>query len=269
MRHLLLAALVALAGLAHADDLTDIKKKGEILIGVKDSSPPFSQLDPKTRLLRGYDIEFAQGIARRLGVKPVFITVESDDRIPALKKRQVDLVVADLTRTRDREKEIDFSVAYFVTEDKVLGKKGRFKQESDLNAARLGATATSSTAKMLRKDFPQAKLVEFEDKPEIVKALVTGQIDGAVADGPVLASFQARLPANVRGQYEVSSFALSIKTIAVGLRKGEKELQAAVNAALVDMETSGDALKSFDRWFGSGSTEPMMRIFTISSFRTQ
>ncbi|HSC81785.1 MAG TPA: transporter substrate-binding domain-containing protein [Chitinolyticbacter sp.] len=269
MRRLLLATLFALASVAHADNLADIKKKGEILIGVKDSSPPFSQLDPKTRLLRGYDIDFALGIARRLGVKPVFITIESDDRIPALKNRQVDLVVADLTRTREREKDIDFSVAYFVTEDKVLGKKGRFKQESDLNAARLGATATSSTAKMLRKDFPQAKLVEFEDKPEIVKALVGGQIDGAVADGPVLASFQARLPANLRGQYEVSSFALSMKTIAVGLRKGEKELQVAVDAALVDMEASGEAVKSFERWFGAGSAEPMTRIFTISPYRTQ
>ncbi|WP_028454053.1 transporter substrate-binding domain-containing protein [Chitinilyticum litopenaei] len=269
MRQLLLASLLAITSLANANtnDLESIKKKGEILIGVKDSSPPFSQLDPKTRVLRGYDIEFAQGIARRLGVKPTFITLESDDRIPALKQEQVDMVVADLTRTRDREKEIDFSIGYFVTEDKVLAKKGRFKQDSDLASARLGATATSSTAKMLRKNYPQAKLSEFEDKPEIVKALLENKIDGAVADGPVLASFQARLPISVRDQYEVSDFALSVKIIGVGLRKNEKELRAAVDAALVDMEKAGEAAKIFDRWFGSGSAEPMSRIFTISPYR--
>ncbi|WP_432721391.1 transporter substrate-binding domain-containing protein [Jeongeupia wiesaeckerbachi] len=269
MRHLLFAGLFVLAGIAHASDLDEIKKKGEVVIGVKDSSPPFSLMDTKTRTLRGYDIEFAQGIARRLGVKPIFLIVESDDRIPALKAHKVDLVVADLTRTKEREKEIEFSLGYFVTEDKVLAKKGLFKRDADLNTARLGATATSSTSKMLRKNYPQAKLSEFEDKPEIVKALLANQIDGAVADAPVLANFQSKLPRDLRSQYEVSEFALSVKILGVGIRKNEKDLRSAVDTALLEMEKTGEAEKIFDRWFGSGTPDPITRIFTISSFRAQ
>ncbi|XZG70379.1 transporter substrate-binding domain-containing protein [Chitinibacteraceae bacterium HSL-7] len=267
MKHILATICLLAATFAHADQLADIKKKGQVVIGVKDSSPPFSTMDVKTRRLTGYDIEFALGIAKRLGVKPIFIPIESDERVPALNSGKVDLVIADFTRTPDREKLVDFSVGYFVTEDRVLGKKDRFKRESDMNGAQLGVTASSSTAKMMKKNHPEATLVLFEDKPEIVAALAKGEIDGAVADGPVLASFRARLPAATRVQYEVSEFPLSLKIIAVGVKKNERELRDAVDAALVDLEKTGEASAIFDRWLGSKSPFDMIRTFTISGRR--
>ncbi|WP_373974466.1 transporter substrate-binding domain-containing protein [Chitinibacter sp. SCUT-21] len=267
MRHFAALAFTVLASLAHATSLEAIQKKGEIVIGVKDSSPPFSMMDTKTRALKGYDIDFALGIAKRLNVKPVFKIVESDDRIPHLKNDTVDIVVADLTRTAEREREIDFSVGYFVTDDRILAKKGRFKSEADLAGAQIAVTATSSTSKKMKKNLPNTPQVEFEDKPEMVKALLAGSVEGVAADGPVLAAFLSRMPAAQRAQYEISDFAIEIKTIAVGMQKGEKKLQEAVNLALVDMENTGEAVTIFNRWFGPQTAMPMMRIFKISNRR--
>ncbi|WP_157314164.1 transporter substrate-binding domain-containing protein [Chitinibacter sp. GC72] len=267
MRSIAALVLTIVASVAQATSLEAIQKKGEIVIGVKDSSPPFSMMDTKTRSLKGYDIDFALGIAKRLNVKPVFKIVESDERIPHIKNDTVDIVVADLTRTAEREREVDFSVGYFVTDDRIMAKKGRFKSEADLAGAAIAVTATSSTSKKMKKNLPNTPLVEFEDKPEMVKALQSGSVAGVAADGPVLSAFLARMPAAQRSQYEISEFALEVKTIAVGMQKGEKKLQEAINQALVEMENSGEAVTIFNRWFGPQTAMPMMRIFKISNRR--
>lgn len=270
MKHWLLWAALLLSLNAAAATLAEIQSKGEIRVGVKENSPPFAQMDSKTRVLRGYDIEFAQGVAKRLKVKPVFITIDSEDRLNALKQNKVDLVVADLTRTVERDKEIDFSTGYFVTEDRILGKKGRFKTEANLNGATLGVLASSSTAKVIRKDYPGAKLVQFEDNPDIIKALQGGMIDGAAGDGPVLAAFLNGLPASSRNLFGVSDFSLGMNIFAMGMRKGEKDLRKAVNEALIDMEKTGEASAIFDRWFGPNSATPLLsRTFSISTHRVE
>ena len=61
------AALAA----APADTLTEVKKKGVLVAGVKDSLPPFGYVDEKSREIVGYDIDFIRAIARKLGVKVI------------------------------------------------------------------------------------------------------------------------------------------------------------------------------------------------------
>jgi polar amino acid transport system substrate-binding protein len=267
LRIILPLTLTLAISLAQAASLEAIQKSGQIVIGVKDSSPPFSQMDTKTRALKGYDIDFALGIAKRLNVKPIFKTLESDDRIPWVKEGKVDIVIADLARSTEREKEVAFSTGYFVTDTRILAKKGRFKTEKDLAGSQIALTSGSSSVKLMRKSFPETKLAEFEDKPEMLKAVLAGVVDGMLGDGPVMTSTLAQVPAAQRAQFEVSEFALDTKIFGVAMPKSEKTLQTAVNNALVDMETSGEALTIFNRWFGPQSSQPMGRIFKISPSR--
>lgn len=248
-------------GTALADDLADIKQHGSIRIGVKDSSPPFSQYDPATKTVTGYDIEFAMGIAKRLGVKPVLHTIESSDRIPMLNNKTIDIIVADFSKTPERTKQVDFSVGYYIAEERVLGKIGRFKAEEDMKGAVVGITNGSSLATGMPKDFPDTKLVLVSDKPDLVKQLNAGLVDGIASSTPVLNSLISQLqPTNA---YELSSFPLYVKASAVGIRLGQKNLVNAVNDALIDMEKSGEAVRIYERWFGANSKNPMPRIFKI------
>jgi polar amino acid transport system substrate-binding protein len=63
--------------------------------------------------------------------------------------------------------------------------------------------------------------------------------------------------------YEISPFPLNIKSYAVAMRKGEKNLQAAINDALIGMEASGDAERIYNRWFGPETSDPIPRGFSI------
>ncbi len=119
----IVAASFALAGIAHADQLADIKAKGRIVIGVLGTDEPNSFVDPKTRELVGYDVDLGTAVAKRIGVKPVFKQIAVAARIPELQQGHVDLLAASLTHNKEREAQIDFSLTTFVTGQKVLVKK--------------------------------------------------------------------------------------------------------------------------------------------------
>src|ERR1700733_15816266 len=117
-----LLAATAFASAAHADQLDDIKKKGEIVFGVLGTDEPNSFVDPKTREIVGYEVDIAKAIAAKIDVKPVFKQIAVAARIPELQQGRVDVLAASLTHNKERESQIDFSLTTFVTGQKVLVK---------------------------------------------------------------------------------------------------------------------------------------------------
>src|SRR5271168_3148986 len=109
----------ALAVPASADKLDDIKARGKLLVGVTESSPPFSYLDGAKGIV-GYDVDLAAHMAKSLGVAVEKIPIINAERIPALQQDRVDLVAAGMTRSKGRARDIDFSYAYLDSPHKVL-----------------------------------------------------------------------------------------------------------------------------------------------------
>jgi len=110
------AAAALLAGTAvHADQLDDIKKKGQLVVGVLGTDEPTTFIDPKTREIIGYEVDLVNAIAKKIGVKPVLKQIAVAARIPELQQGHVDLVAAGLTHNKEREPQIDFSLTTFVS----------------------------------------------------------------------------------------------------------------------------------------------------------
>jgi polar amino acid transport system substrate-binding protein len=113
---------LALAVPAAADKLDDIKDRGQLLVGVTESSPPFSYRKAGQGIV-GHDVDLADRVAKNLGVKAQKITIINAERIPALQQDHVDLVAASMTRSKGRANDIDFSFAYLDSPHKVLVRK--------------------------------------------------------------------------------------------------------------------------------------------------
>jgi polar amino acid transport system substrate-binding protein len=249
---------------AHAEDALDaILKRGTLIVGVKDNTPPFGVLNPKTQTISGYDIDFAAAIAKRLGVKLQAKAVESADRIPKLQAKEVDLIIATMTKNAEREKQVDFSYGYFVTGQKFVVKKGKVNSIDDLTTARIGSVTGSTSAKQLQKEMPRANLVLFEDYDEAFKALAKGDLDAVTTDEPILAGQLARMPN--KKDFEIPNVSISLEIYGVAVRKGEARLLKEVNDTLIEMEKTGEAARIFERWFGANSSTPLNRTFTIRS----
>jgi len=262
---LLLAALLGLCMLtpAVADDLDDIKKRGTLVVGVKDSTPPFGVLNTKTQTISGYDVDFAAAIAKKLGVNLIVKGVESAQRVPKLQNKEVDLIIATMTKNAEREKQVDFSYGYFITGQKFVVRKGKVNSIEDLTSATIGTVTGSTSAKQLAREMPGANMVLFGDYDEAFVALGKGQLDAVSTDEPILAGLLNKMPN--KAQYEIPNVTISLEVYGIAVRKGEKRLLEEVNKTIVAMEQSGEAAKIFDRWFGPNSSAPLMRLFKINA----
>ena len=141
---LLLIGILSLHAFA-GDTLDDVKKKGVLVVGVKDSTPPFGSMDNRSGEIIGYDVDIAKAVANKLGVRLEIKPVTSQDRIPQLLDGNIDMIAATMTITADRSKLIDFSSIYFRTTQKFLAKKGTVRSLKDLAGKKI-ATAKGSTA---------------------------------------------------------------------------------------------------------------------------
>jgi len=263
LKHMLLGLTAALAlHSVHADDLETIQRRGEIVVGVKEASPPFGTYNKVHGSYSGYDIDFATTIAKRLGVRPVFRPVGAAERIPALQEGRVDMIVATLTRTPEREQQVAFSYGYFLTGQKFLTRTGKVKNLSDLAHARLGVVRGSTSEKAAQQALPMAALESYDDYPEMVALLTSGKLDAISTDEPILAGLRARMPN--REQFEISSTAITFETYGIAVRSGQKRLLQRVNQTLLEMERNGEAARIFDRWFGAASPAPLPRYFRIT-----
>jgi polar amino acid transport system substrate-binding protein len=258
------ATLFALA--AQADQLADIRKKGEIVIGVLGTDEPNSFVDPKTRDVVGYEVDLATAIAQKIGVKPVFKQLAVAARIPELQQGRVDLLAASLTHNKEREAQVDFSLTTFVTGQKVLVKKSSGITNLAQLAGRKVLTVKGGTQDPnIRKAVPGVTVVTFETAQQAFLALQQGKGVGYVNDEVSLIDDFAKLGAE-NANYQILPQSISVEPLALGLRKNEPALKAAVDDTLRALEKSGDAGKLFLKWYGPATRLKFeKRDFTIYS----
>jgi len=264
-----LALVVAMCGSAlAADTLAEIKKKGVLVAGVKDSTPPFGSVDPVTKEYVGYDIDFIRAIAKKAGVKAEFQPVTSANRMPMLQEGRVDILAATMTKTPERAKQIDFSYTYFLTGQKFLTRKGAVKSLKDLEGKAIGTAKGSTSEQNVAKAIPSAKILSFDDYPQAVLALIQGKVIAVTTDESILAGQLGKLEKNPasKGKFEIPDVQISEEPYGLGMRKGDANWVKFVNETILEMEKSGEAKKLFDRFFGPDSDSPMKRgKFTITA----
>ena len=258
---LLVGTFVAGASLA-ADTLADVKAKGVLVAGVKDSLPPFGYIDQKTRSIVGYDIDFLHAIAKKLGVKVELKPVTSATRMPQLQEGNIDIIAATMTKNPERAKVIDFSHTYFLTGQKFLTKTGTVKSLKDLEGKKIGTTKGSTSEKNAAAAVPTATILSFDDYPQAVLALTQGKVAAVTTDESILAGQLSKLP---KGKYEIPDIRISDEPYGLGIRKGDENFLNFVNETILEMEKSGEAKQIFDRWFGPDTDTPMKRDFMITA----
>lgn len=255
-RHIIALAALGIALLsvqAHATQLDDIKKKGEIVIGTLGIDEPNSFVDPATREYIGYEIDLAKAVAAKLGVKPVFKQVAVAARIPELQQGHIDLLAASLTHNKERESQVDFGLTHLVTGSKVIVKvDSGIKHVADLAGKKALTVKGGTQGPNLQKAVPTAEVVTFETTQQAFQAFQQGKGAAYVNDEASLLNDYAKLGA--RGKdYVILPENLNVEPLAFGIKKGEKEVKAVVDQTLRELEKSGEAEKIFLKWYGPGT----------------
>ena len=241
----LLAAALGFTGAAHADALSDITGSGTLKVAVPQDFPPFGSVG-SDMTPQGYDIDMADLIAKKLGVKVELVPVTSANRIPYLQTHKVDLVISSLGKNPDREKVIDFSDAYAPFYNGVFAPADvDIKSAADLADKTIAVTRGAIEDLELTKVAPAtATIKRYEDNNGTISAFLSGQVD-AVATGNVVAA--AIIEKNPPKRPEMK-FLIKNSPCYVGLNKDEPKLMEKVNAIIADAKKDGSLNAIAEKW---------------------
>ena len=245
-----LLAFIALlsTGLANAQSALDsIQKSRLIKIAIPTDFPPYgfvgTDLQPQ-----GLDIDMANYIGAKMGVKVELVTVTSANRIAYLQTKKADLVISTLGKNPEREKVIDFTSAYSPFFQAVYAAKFlSIKSMDDLKGKSIAVTRGAIEDQELSKLAPAGTDIKrFEDNNATISAFVSGQTQ-LVATGASVAGNMIQKNPQLNAEYKLL---LKDSPNFIGVGKGEDALRTRVNAIIADAKKSGDIDKMAQKWLG-------------------
>lgn len=258
---LLAALVVAAAAPAFADGrLEKIKASGEIALGHRDTSIPFSYLDDKQQPI-GYSMDIChkivEAVKAKLGMDKLnvkLVPVTSSTRIPLLANGTVDLNCGSSTNNQERQAQVTFAPTTFVTATRFVSKKSAgYNDLNDLKGKTVVSTAGTSNIRWLTGANDEQKLglkiIPTKDHAEAFLTVNNGRAAAFFMDDILLAGLVAtsRNPA----EWTISKKAYTVEPYAIMEPKDDPEFKKVVDGAIIAMMKDGSLATLYKKWFES------------------
>lgn len=192
--------------------------------------------------LEGFDIDLASELAAQISIdhkaalRVEWVVVDADDRIKHVVDGACDILVADLSYTKERAEKIGTSKVYLRT-DKVLVAATKLTRKTPVIARLAGATGDAGDVKGTTR--------EFHTYQEIIHAMDAGEVDYIVTDRPIASQL---IRSSVGGYTIKKTLAENAESYVVGVNKTHPEMVEAVNHALEALAHSGRLGLIARRW---------------------
>lgn len=226
---------------------------GEALtVGSDIPYPPFEQ--GKAGHYTGFDIELMEAIAEKLGRSAAFQDTSFETIFRDVAQGKFDAVISAATITPEREKAVDFSNPYYLSEQAILVKEGSPITGLDDLAGRTIAAQQGTTGLELAKEKSDAgEIRPFPEGPDAVNALKSGTVEAVVIDAPV-----AQNAVEESGGIEIAEKVPTEETYGIAVAQGNGELLDEINQGLKEVEEDGTYARIYKKWF---KVEPPQAIF--------
>ena len=215
---------------AKARSLDEIKKSGKIKIAVFSDKAPFGYVD-KDGKYQGYDVYFAEQLAKDLGVEPEYTSVDPAARVDVLTSNKVDLVLANFTVTDERKEKVDFAKPYMkVALGVVSPESAQITDVSQLDGKTLIIAKGTTAETWFEKNAPNVKLQKYDQYADPTTPLLDGRGDAFSTTTPRCSPG----PSPTRLQVGITHLG-DDDTIAPAVQKGNTELLNFVNDEIVKL----------------------------------
>jgi ABC-type amino acid transport system permease subunit len=239
----MLAVLAAAPALAA--DLGWVRAQHELRwAGDLQGGEPYTYRDPQdpARVI-GFEAEIARGLARRLGVGERFVQNDWTNLIPSLERGDFDAVLNGIEDTPALRARCLVTRPYFTFSEQLVVRRGsRLRKLDDLAGRRVG-TLASSLAHTILREHPAIETVLYSGGAEPYRDLELGRIDAVLLDSVIASRFGL-----VRPSLELADPDVARAAYVIALRRGDEDLRDALDAALADMDRSGELERIFARY---------------------
>jgi ABC-type amino acid transport substrate-binding protein len=235
---------------ASTDTLKQIQERGTMVIGVKYDTPPFGFIPQGQTEPDGFDIDLAQAVAEELGVDVEFVQVTAENRIPNLETGKIDLIMASMVKTEDRDKVIDFSTIYFADDQTLLVPEGSdISSVADVKGKTVALAQGSVEADNLKAAVSPVDILTYQSWPQALQALLRGEADAVTSTVGILSGLHDSATA-AGEQVEMVDGGFAPGPVGAGFRSGDTELRTAFNDALATLVEDGTYEEIYTKWWG-------------------
>lgn len=251
MRLAKLTLAVAAAALAMGISLAQAAEP--LRIGVEGAYPPFSWKEADGTL-KGFDIDIAMALCDRMGRECELVEQDWDGIIPALQARKFDAIVASMSITEERMKQVDFTKKYYQTPARFVAPEGSSLEPTPdgMKGKTVGTQRGTIHQCYMEKMFPNTELRLYPTQDDVFLDLTTGRIDASISD-----SVQARdgfLETDDGKGFAFLGGAQFDREChgdgaGIAVRKGEDELREALNKAIREIRADGTYQKINEAYF--------------------
>lgn len=198
----------------------DIKASGKVKIGVFSDKNPFGYVDNDGKY-QGYDVYFAERIAKDLGTELELVPVEAASRVEFLETAKVDIILANFTVTEERATKVDFALPYMkVALGVVSPDSAVITSADDLAGKKLIVVKGTTAETYFTENYPAIELVKYDEYNEAYSALQDGRGDAFSTDNTEVLAWAMQNPGFTVGVESLGS----LDAIAPAVTKGNSTL---------------------------------------------
>jgi polar amino acid transport system substrate-binding protein len=228
---------------------------GTLSVGSDIPYPPFEQGKPGN--YTGFDVELVEAIAEKIGRKAEFHDTSFETIFRDVAQGKFDAVASAATITEEREKAVDFSNPYYLSEQAVLVKEGSpIKSLGELSGKTVAVQQGTTGQELAKEKSGASEIRPFPEGPDAVNALKSGTVEAVVIDAPV-----AQEAVEKSGGLEIAEKVPTEEEYGIAVAQGEEELLDEINEGLEEVEEDGTYKKIYEKWF---HLEPPKAIFSAT-----
>lgn len=218
------------------------------VVGTEASFPPFEYVENGKFV--GFDMDLIREIGKLYGFDVEIRDISFDSLIPSLMTGNIDIIVAGMTITEEREKVVDFTIPYFSADQSILVRKGEGKNISVLFEKRKIGVQTGTTGdlwvteNLVDKGFlPKGNLTRYDTFNFAVRDLINKNIDAIVLDNPVAQRFTKTDPVEIVGIIKTN------ENYGMAVAPGNEELLNMLNEGIRQLQENGKIDDLIQKYF--------------------
>jgi polar amino acid transport system substrate-binding protein len=227
--------------------VADIRARGRLIVGLDIGSNLFSFRDPITGEITGFDVDIAGEIARDIFGSPSKVEyriLSAEERVTALQRSEVDVVVKTMTITCDRRKLVNFSTVYLDANQRILAPRdSSISKVADLSGKRVCVARGTTSLHRIRQIVPPPVIVEVVNWADCLVAMQQREIDAVSTDDSILAGLVEEDP-----YLHIVGPNMATQPYGVGIKLDNPGLVRFVNGTLERIRRDGTWNTLYRKW---------------------
>ncbi|WP_227369287.1 transporter substrate-binding domain-containing protein [Halomonas sp. M20] len=253
MKSIMLKGISLGSALAMGLSLTGHASAETLQAATDPSFVPFEMMDQESGEMVGFDMDILDEVAKRADFDVELRTMDFNGIIPAVQTGNIDLAIAGITITEEREKIVDFTNPYYDSGLRILVSANNEEVEEfdDLEGLRIGTKIGSTSYDYLQKNLgDDAEITPYPGSSDMYMALMGGSVDAVFYDAPNVGYFSQT---KGKGRVKTVGSLYEGQQYGIAFADGSKWVEPA-NKALAEMREDGTYDEIHKKWFGEPST---------------